>query len=91
METTTCGTDTCCMVYCYSFALQTDINECELKEVNDCQQDCTNTVGSFNCSCQEGFTLNADGKNCDGISLLSLGSRLFSILIYQLLLIQFRP
>ncbi len=24
------------------------------------------TLGYFNCSCQEGFTLNADGKSCDG-------------------------
>lgn len=23
-------------------------------------------MGSYNCSCQEGFTLNADGRNCDG-------------------------
>ena len=51
---------------------QTDIDECELKELNDCQQHCTNTVGSFTCSCQEGFTLNADGRNCDGISLCSV-------------------
>ena len=47
--------------------LSSDVDECELAEANDCQQDCTNTVGSFNCSCQEGFTLNTDGRNCDGI------------------------
>ena len=52
--------------YCNYVAQQTDIDECELTEMNDCQQHCTNTVGSFNCSCQEGFTLNVDGRNCDG-------------------------
>lgn len=42
-----------------------DINECE--GVNDCQQMCLNTEGSFNCSCHAGFKLNSDGKNCTGI------------------------
>ena len=56
----------------YCVSQQTDIDECELKEVNDCQQHCNNTVGSFNCSCQEGFTLNTDGKNCDGRHNISL-------------------
>ena len=25
---------------------------------------CTNTVGSFTCGCQTGYTLSADGINC---------------------------
>ena len=29
---------------------------------------CTNTVGSFNCSCDDGFSLNTDGATCDGQS-----------------------
>ena len=41
-----------------------DINECE--EGNDCHQECQNTVGSFICSCTEGFLLAEDGKNCTG-------------------------
>ena len=41
-----------------------DINECD--QVNDCHQECRNTVGSFICSCIEGFTLAEDGKNCTG-------------------------
>ena len=43
-----------------------DINECE--GVNDCQQLCENTVGSYSCSCNEGFTLAEDGRNCTGKS-----------------------
>ena len=31
-------------------------------------QRCQNTVGSFECSCQPGFTLNVDEKSCDGKS-----------------------
>ena len=45
--------------------LHIDINECE--GANDCQQRCTNLMGSYNCSCQDGFTLNSDGKTCTGM------------------------
>ena len=40
-----------------------DINECE-DGLDDCDPfaDCTNTVGSFECQCQEGFT--GDGREC---------------------------
>ena len=41
-----------------------DINECE--QGNDCHQLCQNTEGSFLCSCNEGFTLTGDRKNCTG-------------------------
>ena len=42
-----------------------DINECN--GVNDCQQMCQNTDGSYVCSCTDGFTLEADGRSCAGI------------------------
>ena len=32
-----------------------------------CEQDCNNAEGSFTCSCRTGFTLNDDGKSCDGM------------------------
>ena len=41
--------------------IYTDINECA--GVNECQQHCHNTIGSYNCSCDVGFTLNSDGRN----------------------------
>ena len=34
--------------------------------MNDCQQLCENTVGSYSCSCAAGFTLNDDGRSCNG-------------------------
>lgn len=53
----------------YCFLLSSiDINECE--GVNDCQQRCENSVGSFTCSCENGFTLSSDGRNCTGIKLI---------------------
>lgn len=45
-----------------------DIDEC--KAWNPCAQHCTNTEGSFRCSCSDGFTLGGDKKSCFG-----LGSR----------------
>ena len=39
-----------------------DINECEVEGA--CSQECTNTPGSFKCSCIEGYELRMDGKTC---------------------------
>ena len=42
-----------------------DINECELKTHNcSYNANCTDTDGSFNCTCTEGF--KGDGFNCTG-------------------------
>lgn len=43
----------------------TDINEC-LFDNGGCNQTCTNTTGSYKCSCDEGFNLNTDHHGCDG-------------------------
>ena len=32
---------------------------------------CTNTIGSYECSCDEGFVLSFDGHTCAGESLPS--------------------
>ena len=47
--------------------LLTDINECE--PTSDCMQKCDNTVGSYNCSCDEFFKRDlADWRKCVGRS-----------------------
>jgi len=38
-----------------------DINECNN---SPCQQNCSNTLGSFQCNCKTGYT--ADGTRCNG-------------------------
>ncbi|CAC5419922.1 Fibrillin-1 [Mytilus coruscus] len=43
-----------------------DVNECQLGTHN-CQQLCTNTFGSFTCSCRTGYTLNSDLITCTDI------------------------
>ena len=48
------------------FAIVIDINECS-DDNGDCNQTCTNTIGSYYCSCGIGFyNLTADAKNCSG-------------------------
>ncbi|XP_072172571.1 uncharacterized protein [Diadema setosum] len=46
-----------------------DIDECE-EDSTSCDTDtgiCTNTRGSFQCSCQAGYSLGEDGRNCTDI------------------------
>ena len=45
----------------YSFSL--DINEC-LLDPPVCSDVCTNTQGSYSCSCSEGFMFGEDGTTC---------------------------
>ena len=42
-----------------------DIVECD-ENNGGCSQICTNTEGSFECSCREGYVLDNDGQNCLG-------------------------
>ena len=51
------------LMICHSYV--TDINECANNN-GGCAQTCTNTAGSYQCSCGTGFTLNSDEHACDG-------------------------
>ena len=42
-----------------------DINECQTNN-GGCEQICTNTDGSFECSCNQGYSLSSDRTNCIG-------------------------
>ena len=46
--------------------LALDINECD-SENGGCEQVCTNSVGSFQCSCNYGFFLEPNNFNCSGM------------------------
>ncbi|XP_072047055.1 uncharacterized protein [Amphiura filiformis] len=41
-----------------------DFNECADEIANDCNQTCTNNLGSYQCSCYEGYQLHIDNKAC---------------------------
>ena len=43
-----------------------DQNECATVNNGGCSQLCTNTNGSYECSCVLGYELNADGFSCNG-------------------------
>ena len=42
-----------------------DINECVIDN-GVCAQTCTNTLGSFTCSCSSGYILDTDNRSCNG-------------------------
>ena len=42
-----------------------DVNECTDNN-GDCEHSCVNNEGSYSCSCQSGFSLNSNGRNCSG-------------------------
>lgn len=43
-----------------------DINECEQPGLCGPHGECLNTDGSFHCVCEQGFTISADGRTCQG-------------------------
>ena len=49
-----------------------DIDECMVD--NQCAQICTNTMGSFTCSCEDGFQLDENGLDCNGKKLSGRGT-----------------
>ena len=42
------------------------VNECEQNSDN-CEQKCIDTVHSFTCDCESGYTLRSDGYSCNGM------------------------
>ena len=55
------------LIFLYSYTI--DVDECETLN-GGCQQICNNTVGSYFCSCTEGYQLQMDGTTCQGQSQL---------------------
>ena len=51
--------------YVYSTILQSDIDECT-QGLAGCSYNCINTLGSFLCTCMNGFELLSDNRNCGG-------------------------
>ena len=46
--------------------LYIDVNECAV--FSPCEQVCTNTIGSFQCSCRKGFHLQSDTSSCADVN-----------------------
>ena len=56
-------------IYSNTVVLLSDINECNESNGN-CSQICTNTEGSCECSCRDGYNLGGDGQNCSGTRVI---------------------
>ena len=56
-----------CMQFLFYLFLVSDIDECNDSNLNNCSEiaNCTDTVGSYECTCSEGYT--GDGFSCEGI------------------------
>ena len=60
------GHQCCCCFCCCCCA---DVDECDVREISlrhKCAQLCENTIGSYLCVCQVGFTLADNGLLCEG-------------------------
>ena len=55
----------CVMGFKSLFLVNVDINECDTSN-GGCDTTCTNTVGSYYCSCNTGYELNNNQHTCNG-------------------------
>ena len=60
-----------------------DIDECALGNGN-CDQICTNTLGSFECSCDSGFLLKSDERGCEGELIMKRSNCQFIFILITL-------
>lgn len=51
--------------YYFLLIFNLEIDEC-VENTDGCHHSCTNTAGSYTCSCNEGYTLTANGRTCTG-------------------------
>ena len=45
-----------------------DIDECK-RSNGGCDHHCNNTIGSYYCSCNDGYSLGKDNLSCKGIAM----------------------
>lgn len=54
----------------YPVCLHLDVDECSIRGLGDaCVGDCTDTEGSYLCSCPTNFVLGSDRISCEGNQL----------------------
>ncbi|KAJ8038778.1 IgGFc-binding protein [Holothuria leucospilota] len=66
------GNETCMCYNGYELSPQNnslcvDINECDDPMLNMCAQNCNNTIGDYECSCNSGYQLAGNGRQCEDI------------------------
>ena len=50
--------------------LPVDVDECNDTALNYCDHYCMNSIGSYNCSCDDGYRLSSDGHTCLGNNIV---------------------
>ena len=53
----------CVFFCCYFYFHIPDINECDTDN-GGCDHNCTDSIGSYNCSCDIGYILATDNHGC---------------------------
>ena len=69
-------------------ATPTDIDECS-EGIVDCDHNCTNTIGSYACSCYSGYELDSDNLSCSG-KLNTIIMQILKQLLQQAVYLLFR-
>ena len=54
-------------------SIYADIDECT-EGTDGCSQICTNTIGTYSCSCNSGYSLASNGHSCNDINECALGT-----------------
>ena len=49
----------------FTIMVTIDIDECSM-QVDECDHNCNNTLGSYTCSCDDGYSLDRNGLQCNG-------------------------
>jgi len=70
----------------YLLFMWTDIDECLNYTDNKCEHNCTNTPGSFKCTCRDGFHLATNGQDCIGKLWCVFVGRNYNIIMYIIIL-----
>ena len=61
-----------------------DINECD-EGTDGCAQTCTNTIGSYTCSCGAGYRLADDNLGCNGMQSICMHEKMLNIFVILLI------
>ena len=62
---------------------QTDRDECALG-INGCSQICTNTNGSYTCSCYLGYQISSNNRTCVGKHITSKIVRNLQVIVINM-------
>ena len=54
------------MIHVITVLYYSDINECDTSN-GGCDHNCSNSIGSYKCSCDAGYKLADDEHSCEGI------------------------